>query len=273
MMIAYPAQAAGTSTRVLQADGGGAPVLFLHGVGSRADRWSLNLQPAAEAGFNALAIDLPGHGFAFKGPGFDYSVPGYAAFVHAFLHERGLSDVHLVGSSLGAHIAATVTCTWPGLAKSLTLVGATGMFAVGDAVRGGIAQRMVDLGRAGIENKLKTVIHDVARVDQRLVAEEHAINNSPGAAESFALLAAYFRERLDDDAVGQRLAELPARPPIFMAWGEQDRSVPLEVGRRAQALLGVPDMLVIAQAAHAPYWEQPAVFNAALLRFLRAAAG
>ena len=35
-----------------------------------------DLLPMAEAGFHCYAIDLPGHGFATKGSGYEPSVPG-----------------------------------------------------------------------------------------------------------------------------------------------------------------------------------------------------
>ena len=66
-MIQYPLGAAGTLTRVLEAGRGDRTMLLVHGVGARADRWRLNLDALAEAGYHAYAIDLPGHGLAEKG--------------------------------------------------------------------------------------------------------------------------------------------------------------------------------------------------------------
>jgi pimeloyl-ACP methyl ester carboxylesterase len=72
-MISYPMRAGTVVTRVLQA-GSGEPVVFVHGTGGRAERWSRNLDAIARTGRTAYAIDLPGHGFADKGPGVACSV-------------------------------------------------------------------------------------------------------------------------------------------------------------------------------------------------------
>ena len=61
-IISYPLEAGGVQTRVLECGTGGDTVVFMHGVGARADRWRSNLGPFAEAGYRCLAIDLPGHG-------------------------------------------------------------------------------------------------------------------------------------------------------------------------------------------------------------------
>jgi 2-hydroxy-6-oxonona-2,4-dienedioate hydrolase len=268
-MIAYPASAGGVLTRVLEAGHGTDVVLFLHGVGSRADRWRLNLEPAACAGFRCLALDLPGHGFAQKGPGFAYGVPGYADFVERFLDERGIENVHLVGSSLGAHVLSTVACRRPGKVRSLVLVGATGMFPIGPEARDRIAGRLLDRSRDGVEHKLKTVIHDSASVAETMIDEEWAINTSPGTEETFMRLAEYFRNSLDDDAVGARLAALTPALPTLLVWGEQDRSVPLAIGLKAQQVLNGAPLRIIPRTAHAPYWEDPQAFNVILLEFLQ----
>jgi 2-hydroxy-6-oxonona-2,4-dienedioate hydrolase len=269
-MIAYPASAGGVMTRVIEAGSGERTVVFIHGLGARADRWCRNLDEIAALGFRCLALDLPGHGFAQKSGGFPYGVPGYADFIEAFLEERGGGPVHLVGTSLGAHVAATLAVRNPARIRSLALVGATGLFPIGRAAADGVATRIKDRSREGIARKLRLVMLDPARATPELEAEEHAINNSPGSDEAFDALSRYFAARIDEDAVGEKLAAIVSRFPLLLIWGEGDRSVPLEVGRRAAALLGAR-LAVMPNAAHAPYYEDPTKFNALLEEFLTGA--
>jgi 2-hydroxy-6-oxonona-2,4-dienedioate hydrolase len=266
-IISYPAIAAGTLTRVLEAGSGDRLVLFVHGVGARADRWRRNIPAIADAGYRCLALDLPGHGFAFKGEGFAYGVPGYADFIESFMDAQGIDSAHFVGTSLGAHILGTVLCRKPSRARSFTLVGATGMFPIGEEARRNIADRITDTTREGIRRKLSSVLFDASQVTDCLVEEEWRINNSPGAAESFQMLATYLRERLDTDVIGEHLAANSLARRSHIVWGGDDRSVPLAIARKVEALLGAP-LLVIPRAAHAPYWEASEVFNGDLLRFL-----
>ena len=134
-MIQYPLGAAGTLTRVLEAGHGDNTMLLVHGVGARADRWRLNLEGLADAGYHPYAIDLPGHGMAEKGERFDHSVPNYAAFAQAVLDEIGADRVYLVGTSLGGHILATVACEIPERVAGLVMVGTLGMAPLGQEAR------------------------------------------------------------------------------------------------------------------------------------------
>jgi pyruvate dehydrogenase E2 component (dihydrolipoamide acetyltransferase) len=101
-----------------------------------------------------------------------------------------------------------------------------------------------------------------------MIEEEWRINNSFGASQTFEALGAYVRERRDDDVVGQKLKVMKPRHRRLIVWGEEDRSVPLAVGRRVEQRLGDP-LVVIPQTAHSPYWEAPHAFNDRLRAFLK----
>ncbi len=266
-IISYPIHVNGVLSRVLESGEGPQVAVFVHGVGARADRWRKNLPVLAAKGLRCIAIDLPGHGFAHKGDGFDYGVPGYARYVGGVMDVLNLDSAHFIGTSLGAHILATLLLQRPGSARSLSLIGATGMFPIGAEQRQRIATRITDLSREGIATKLNSLIFDPALVTPRLVEEEWRINNSPGARASFDALGAYFRDRLDADVVGPALVDAMGPLPRLLVWGESDRSVPLSIGRQVEQLLGTP-LLSLPSAAHAPYWEVPELFNKAMGDFL-----
>ena len=267
--LCYPIAFDGVLTRVFDTHDGSKSVLFIHGLGARADRWRHNLPAVAEAGYRGIALDLPGHGFAAKDPSFAHGVPAYARFVRAAIDGLGLRRPVLVGTSLGGHIAAAIACDHPGLISGLVLIGATGLFPIGEEARERLASRAIDRSISGTQSKAKTVFFDPSLASERFVAEEHRINNSPGADGVFAVLSEYFRKQLDADVVGERLAHITPRPPIQLVWGAEDRSVPLTIGKAAAHLLAPAPLEVIEQAAHAPYFEKPAEFNRLLLQFLR----
>ena len=56
------------------------------------------------------------------------SVGGLAKFVHKFLEARNLDAVHLLGNSLGGHVALLHTLKHPERIKSLILTGSSGLF-------------------------------------------------------------------------------------------------------------------------------------------------
>ncbi len=65
-MIQYPLSIGGILTRVLEAGTGDEAIVFLHGLGARADRWRGTLQSFATQGFRCFAFDFPGHGLEYN---------------------------------------------------------------------------------------------------------------------------------------------------------------------------------------------------------------
>ena len=108
---------------MIDVDGGGPPVLFIHGnsVSKETFEFQLDQFPARRK----LALDLPGHGESSDAviPRRTYSLAGYADCVSEVLSEIGVAEVVVVGWSLGGHIGLELTARFPGL-LGLMAVGA-----------------------------------------------------------------------------------------------------------------------------------------------------
>ncbi|MGH8164033.1 MAG: alpha/beta fold hydrolase [Rhodanobacteraceae bacterium] len=272
-MFEYPWQVNGAVTRVIEAGGDGLPVVLLHGVGARADRWRSNVERFAEAGLHVYALDFPGHGFASKGDEFDdYSIDGYATFVARFLDSIEADRAVLIGTSLGGHVAARVTCRGPERVAALVMVGTLGVVPMGEEARAGLADSLADTTEQGIRAKLERVIYDSSSVTDDWVLAESRINSSPGAKASFEALGAYFRNRIDQDLVIDGLRRLAHPPDMLLIWGREDQIVPLVIGEQSRELLGERVALrTIASTGHAPYLEAPSQFNEIVMSFLQEA--
>lgn len=266
-MIQYPVGVGGVVTRVLEAGTGDRHVVCLHGSGSRADRWRPQLPLLAQRGHHVYALDLPGHGLADKPADLDYGAPAFAALVEQFLDQHlGGAPTVLLGTSLGGQVAALVAGRRPELVRGLVLVGAVGIVARGDDRP--TTSPITDPGPAGIRRKLEFLVHDPSLVTDALVAEELRINSSPGAADALAAVAAYSVERQDHDLAAADL--VASGVPTLLCWGAEDRWVPLRLGLAAQQALPGVELVTVADAGHAPYFERPEQFLAAISPFLAA---
>lgn len=268
-MIAYPFALGDQQTRVLEQGTGPKTVVLIHGLGARADRWRRNIGSLADAGYRCIALDLPGHGFASKSAAFDFNARSCAALISGLMDDLGVDRAALVGTSMGGYIAAHITCAQPERVEALALVGTIGIVPMGVEARQTLGSRFGTVTREGIERKLRTVMYDdETEVTDALVEEEWRINNGPGAHDAFARIADYIAERIDDDVIGETLAALPARPPIAIIWGRDDKAIPISVGHASREVLS-PDLFAeIPEAGHAPYFERSEAFNAILLDFL-----
>lgn len=259
-MIQYPLTIQGTRTRVLDAGQTGPVVLFIHGLSTRADRWRGALEALAAQGCRAIAFDLPGHGLADKPEDFDYSSGGLAGYTLGVMDALGIERAHLVGTSLGGHVASLVALRAPERCDSLYLVAPLGLAPVSREAGDGIRRSVRDVSIEGVRAKLRNVFIDSSLATEALITEESRINGSAGGVQALSALADYLVERLNDELVTDELAPLAERLPVGLLWGEHDRMVPLAVGEAAARALGMAELPVMAGVGHAPYVERPAEF-------------
>jgi pimeloyl-ACP methyl ester carboxylesterase len=95
-------------------------VLFIHGAGGGQYTWSYQ-KAFFEKRFRPIIIELPGHG-ASEGEG-EEEIGRYAEHVYSFLKALAVSNVFLVGHSMGGAIVQTLALTHPEVIKGISLVG------------------------------------------------------------------------------------------------------------------------------------------------------
>jgi pimeloyl-ACP methyl ester carboxylesterase len=96
--------------------------LFVHGAGMDHSVWPLQARHFAYRGWNALAVDLPGHGRS--GGELLRSIPALADWLGALIEVLGASTVHLVGHSMGALVGLDLAARREDRIAGLALLGA-----------------------------------------------------------------------------------------------------------------------------------------------------
>jgi 2-hydroxy-6-oxonona-2,4-dienedioate hydrolase len=267
--ITYPIRVEGGITRVVA--GGGAEdrtMVLVHGVGSHAGWWRNNIADLAALGFRVMAVDLPGHGFAARQPGWPLTVLGYRDFLLSFLRSFVGRPAILVGHSLGGQVAAAAAIEDPQCVTHLILSAPTGITALGAERLRATEKRQTDFSRAGIEAKLRFATADPKLVTDEWVEEDFRINNGPGAHVSLRAIARHLAAELDDYVIGKDLAEAAAALPVLIVWGGADRSIPLASGQVAKDAVPNAHFVVIPDVAHVPQYEAPQQFAEAMKAFL-----
>lgn len=250
----------GVTSRVLEVEGAGPPILLLHGFTDSADTWRPVLAHLARLGRRAVAVDLPGHGRAapLRRP----VLETLDDFVDDFLEAYADEPAVLAGNSLGGMLSLRAASR-----PTPRLVAVAGLGPAGLAY----TRRITFVARAA------TILHPVLRLLDGLPAPRPWLDASARAVhrrlsegqadEDLAgRYASHFRDgrdlaRLrgdlvalsaagDDEAVD--VAALGARRvPVLLLWGSRDRLADI---RGADKLLrAVPfAQLVVLDAGHCP---------------------
>jgi pimeloyl-ACP methyl ester carboxylesterase len=186
------------------------------------------------------------------------SVGGLEKFVYKFLEARGYKDIHLLGNSLGGHVALVHVLKHPERIKSLILTGSSGLFenGMGDSYpkRGDYEY---------IKKKTELTFYDPKMASKELVDEVYAItNNRLKVIKIIALAKSAIRNNL-----GEELNQI--KQPTLLIWGNNDTITPPFVARELNRLIPNSELHFIDKCGHAPMMEVPDEFNAILHKFLK----
>jgi pimeloyl-ACP methyl ester carboxylesterase len=186
------------------------------------------------------------------------SVSGLAKFVHKFLEAKDLQNIHLLGNSLGGHVALVYLLKHPERVKSLILTGSSGLFENG---MGDTYPKRGDYEY--IRKKTEVTFYDPKMATDELVDEVFSItNNRLKVIKIIALAKSAIRNNLGD--------ELSAiKQPTLLIWGGNDTITPPFVAREFQNLIPNSELYFIDKCGHAPMMEVPGEFNIILHKFLK----
>jgi pimeloyl-ACP methyl ester carboxylesterase len=200
--------------------GSAAPVVLIHGLGSRAEDWANLMPQLKQAGFHVYAIDLLGYGESARPPNATYSIPEEAQYVEEFMSQRKLQNVNLVGWSMGGWVAMRVALDAPRRIGKLVLCDAAGIrfqpdFTPEDLEPTTIpaVQRLYRLLMPEPAQVPDFLARDMIRRFKRLnwVVDRSARSMFTGA-----------------DLLDGKLGNL--RVPTLIIWGRQDHMTPLATG-------------------------------------------
>lgn len=188
---------------------------------------------------------------------FHTSVGGLEKFVHKFIEHRDYKDIHLLGNSLGGHVALVHVLKSPERIKSLILTGSSGLFenGMGDSYpkRGDYEY---------IKQKTQLTFYDPATATKELVDEVFEItNNRLKVIKIIALAKSAIRNNLGDE-----LNQI--KQPTLLIWGNNDTITPPFVGKEFNKLIPNSELHFIDKCGHAPMMEVPMEFNKILDAFL-----
>ena len=189
---------------------------------------------------------------------FHTTVSGLAKHVQKFIEVKNYSNIHLLGNSLGGHVALVYVLKNTNKIKSLTLTGSSGLFENG---MGDTYPKRGD--KDYIRKKTEVTFYDPAMATDELVEEVFQITTSRlKVIKVLALAKSAIRSNL-----GEELSQI--KLPTLLIWGNNDIITPPFVGTEFHKLIPNSELHFIDNCGHAPMMEVPEEFNLILGNFLK----
>lgn len=245
---------------------GPVAVLMLHGIGGGKAAWPAQLDALSQAGYRAVAWDMPGYGDSALIAPYDFA--GLAQALQPVLQaERDAGRrVVLLGHSMGGMVAQEAYAAMPGLIDGMVLSGTSPAFGKAD----GQWQRDFVAARTAPLDAGKTMAQMAAGLVRAMVAPDADAQAVAFAASVMAAVPPDTYRAALQALVRFDRREMLARigVPVLALAGEHDaNAAPAVMERMAQKIAGA-EYLCLPGVGHLACMERPADFNAAVLGFL-----
>jgi 2-hydroxy-6-oxonona-2,4-dienedioate hydrolase len=252
-------------------------ILFIHGLGSSADRW-LDIPDALSLYFHTIAIDLPGFGGSDKPSDMDYTIEAFSDIVTEFMGKIGIADkgsghnnrISLIGHSLGGYIASKIAASAADdnshFLDKLVLVDSSGNLGKPTP----LLEQYLDAAMTPSKEKVRRVFGQM--VANPLIISDALIQgfidriNKPNAKYAFE---SSLRNSANTKIGIENLNKIGDKGiPTLILWGMYDKVIPTQHTEIFKEAIKDSSVTIIPGTGHAPFAEKPALICEYIHRFL-----
>ena len=232
--------------------GEGETLLLLHGLMGALSNWE-DVVNEFSPRYRVILPILP----IYDMPLLTTGVRALSKFIHKFIKFKKLSNVVLLGNSLGGHGGLIYVLAHPGYVKALVLTGSSGLYE--NAFGGSFPKReSIDF----VREKVQYTFYDPAIATDELVNDVFVmINDRHKVIRILAMAKSAIRHNMSKE-----LRKITM--PVCLIWGRDDKITPPEVAVEFNEMLPNAELHWIDKCGHAPMMERPVEFNQYLSAFL-----
>ena len=259
-------EAAGARVAVHRS-GRGPAIVCLHAIGHSARDFQ-DLMRRLGATYEILAIDWPGHGDS-PNDARSASADRYADILEDLLRILDLGKVILIGNSVGGAAAIKVAAKQPEMVRALVLCDPAGLQPVSLVSR--LYCRSMARFFAKGERGDPSFSRQFRRYYERSVLTEPAAGTRReeiiASGDQVATMLRQAWQSFAEQSADIRALTPRLRSPVLYAWAGKDKLVAFS--RCKNAVAATPQhQLVMFEASHTAFLEQPDKFETALVAFL-----
>lgn len=232
--------------------GSGRTMLLLHGLFGALSNWQ-DVIDRFSPHYRVIIPLLP----IYELPLLKSNLKSLVKFVYRFIVYKELDQIHLLGNSLGGHVALMYVIEHPERISTLLLTGSSGLYE--NAFGGSFPKRG---NYEFIKEKVEYTFYDPRTASKELIDEVYdLVNDRNKVIRILAMAKSAIRHNL-----AKSLPEI--KIPVSLIWGREDRITPPDVAREFHNLLPYSELNWIDHCGHAPMMEQPEIFNILVAKFL-----
>ncbi|WP_184542548.1 alpha/beta fold hydrolase [Mucilaginibacter sp. FT3.2] len=233
-------------------EGEGEVLLLLHGLMGSLSNWD-GVVDQFKSKYRVIIPILP----IYDMPLITTGVRSLSKFVHKFIKFKKLSNITVLGNSLGGHVALVYVLAHPENIKAMVLTGSSGLYE--NAFGGSFPRReSIDF----VREKVQYTFYDPGIATDEMVTDIHKlINDRHSVLRLLAMAKSAIRHNMKKDLHKMDL-------PVCLIWGKDDKITPPEVAVEFSEELPNAELHWIDKCGHAPMMERPEEFNVLLGAFL-----
>lgn len=234
-------------------EGKGEVLLLLHGLFGALSNWE-SVVNTFSANHRVLIPVMP----IYESPIKSASLDGLVTFIEQFVAFQSLSNLTLLGNSLGGHVGLIYTLNNPDNVKRLVLTGSSGLFE--NAMGGSFPKRgSYDY----IKERVEYTFYNPVTASKELVDEVFDITKDiPKCMRIVAIAKSAQRHNM-----AKEITKIKA--PTLLVWGLNDTITPPIVAHEFNKLIPNSELRFIDKCGHAPMMEHPEKFNYLLTKFMQ----
>ena len=233
-------------------EGKGETLLLLHGLFGALSNWD-GIIDSFSSRFRVIIPLLP----IYELPPREAGLEALLTFLEDFVSFKNLTNVTVIGNSLGGHIGLLYTLKNQDNVVRLVLTGSSGLFE--NSMGGSFPKRG---SYEYIKERVAYTFYDPEVATKDLIDEVFETTSSiPKCMSIVGIAKSAQRHNLAKD-----LHQI--KVPTLLVWGLNDTITPPHVGYEFNRLIEGSELYFIDKCCHAPMMEHPKEFNVILESFL-----
>jgi abhydrolase domain-containing protein 6 len=250
--------------------GNGRKVLLLHGLFADKEQWHSMMCRLSEAGYQAIAPDLPGYGNSNGFTLSDYALENQTTLLHKLMEKLRIKSFDLAGSSMGGAIAWLYVQRYPNQVRSLAFIGSPlGVVDWADSVKAAIFQGInpfIPITKEQFALEISLLFFTPPPIPDAFVLEK---------VSDYNIRNRHYQQVWDivnlyDDVLCQGV---PTQLPTFIIWGKEDKIYDISGANKLQKCIGSKQAIQLPKAGHLLLIENAEEVATKYMSFLQTAKG